>query len=100
MYSDIGRSGVRGVALIVSGVRRSSLLDEQDAATGLSPFRRHTHTTPRTGIADYLEQRSRVMKLGETIGFLSILGQMKKTHFNPRGEQKTLLINCTPDLIR
>lgn len=58
MYSDIGRSGVRGVALIVSGVRRSGLLDEQDAATGLSPFRRHTHTTPGAGIADYLEQRS------------------------------------------
>lgn len=58
MYSDIGRSGIRRVTLIASGVRRSSILDEQDATTSLPSFRLHAHTTPCAGIADYLEQRS------------------------------------------
>lgn len=58
MYSDIGRSGVRGVTLIVSGVRRFSLLNKQDTASDVAPLSRHTHTTPFVGICDYLEQRS------------------------------------------
>lgn len=54
--SNIGRSGIWWITLVVSWIGWACFLNQQNASASFTSFGRNAHSSSQTGVTDYLKQ--------------------------------------------